>query len=560
MNRLILCLSLLMFALMPVGGMTSAQSNDKPLILPMAEPASASTWLLGQPYGNTTGAFRNAVRWYSAGQGLHFGLDFSMPCGTPLVAVADGEVTYVDNFNFGSRPHNLIIQHSQIGLSSLYGHLLQTPDIAPGTWVTQGQVVGYSGDPDETCDSRPHLHYELRSLDYRTAYNPIPYMNANWNTLVSIGRFGSSIFEVNLDNSRQWQTLDDQPNVVFGGAMLNSYPLAYSQVDHPNFYGTAEPSRTLPILQDGSQWSISQLGFDYCCWRYWWSKTDTDKFSVVDGGVGQRAGIYEWSITTQSPTNAVSALPSPITSPDGQYEVVYIEDRAYLRHISTGDLIPTPIVGHTPAISPHNIHLLWIEQDEPIPPEDRPISRIYISNFDGTGNRMIYSDLSTGAMWLDDNRLLLTMSDRPFVTIAILNVVDGTLSTVGTWENLRDLTVSPGGKWLMFYLRQQGDPSLDGMYVITTAGNAQPQKLPWFGGWRWRDDDSVYYIPFDVTSDIHQLAYYHLPTGTNLMLTNRDTLPFTIMNGDWEVSRDGNHLLFHNALTRNLSVLSLING
>ena len=68
--------------------LSTAQSTDKPLILPMQEPASPSTWLLGQPYGNTRGAFRNADRWYSAGQGLHFGLDFSMPCGTTLVAAA----------------------------------------------------------------------------------------------------------------------------------------------------------------------------------------------------------------------------------------------------------------------------------------------------------------------------------------------------------------------------------------------------------------------------------------------------------------------------------------
>ncbi len=104
-----------------------AQTAERPLILPMASAPGPNTWLFGQPYGNTVTAYNTGSRQYSAGQGLHFGLDFSMPCGTPLVAVADGVVTAVDNMAFGSAPHNLIIQHPDLNLASLYGHLLE-PD------------------------------------------------------------------------------------------------------------------------------------------------------------------------------------------------------------------------------------------------------------------------------------------------------------------------------------------------------------------------------------------------------------------------------------------------
>lgn len=533
----------------------SAQNNDRPLIMPLAGDPSPSTWLLGQPYGNTTGAYRNATRWYSAGQGLHFGLDLIAPCGTPVVAVADGTVTFVDDFGFGSRPHNIIIQHPQLGFSSLYGHLLETSPMIPGTQVTQGEVIGKSGDPDETCMSRPHLHYELRLADYRTAINPVPYTNVNWHTLSTIGSFSHPMFEQNLANARQWLNIDDQPNVVFGGIQLNAYTQTYSGSVPAPYYASAPPPRNLPILQAGTEWTLNQLGFDSCCQRYWWSQTDADKFYVIDGGLNQQAGVYEWSIANASPTTSVSSLPIPVTSPDGTYEITLIEGRAYLKRIADGDLTPTPVLNQIPAISPNNVHLMWIEREES---EEEPTpSNIFVSNLDGTGSRMIFSDLGASAMWLDDNRLLISKRKDRTITLSILHIIDGAFFTVGTWENLRGLSVSPGGTRLMFYLVSQPDSTLNGMYTIETQPNKALQNLSWFGAYQWRDSDSVYYIPFDTTTDIQQLAYYHIPTGANHMLTDRDTQPFTVMNGDWAVSPDGNHVLFHNALNRNLWVLSL---
>ena len=81
----------------------TAQS-DAPFILPFAEPAGPGTWLLGQVYGNSTGAFARRREWYQAGQGIHFGIDFSAKCGTPVVAIGDGTVLKVDAPEHGSAP------------------------------------------------------------------------------------------------------------------------------------------------------------------------------------------------------------------------------------------------------------------------------------------------------------------------------------------------------------------------------------------------------------------------------------------------------------------------
>ena len=89
----------------------SAQGPDasgKPFIMPVAGAPGPSTWILGQPYGNTTGAFVSGARQYSAGQYLHFGVDISMACGTPVIAVADGVIGSVDT-RIAAQPHNLAV-------------------------------------------------------------------------------------------------------------------------------------------------------------------------------------------------------------------------------------------------------------------------------------------------------------------------------------------------------------------------------------------------------------------------------------------------------------------
>jgi murein DD-endopeptidase MepM/ murein hydrolase activator NlpD len=193
-----------------------------PFRLPFQDPPGPSTWLLGQAYGNTVGAYRQRESTYAAGQGVHFGVDLSARCGHPIVAIGDGVVAKVDAFEHGSRPHNLMIDHPN-GYASFYGHLLETPDLTPGQSVHAGQVVALVGDPDETCTSRPHLHLEIRNAGaYNRAYNPIPLIAADWDSLALVGSFGRG-FARDLSEPRRWQSLYDQPEVAFWGALLNDY-------------------------------------------------------------------------------------------------------------------------------------------------------------------------------------------------------------------------------------------------------------------------------------------------------------------------------------------------
>jgi murein DD-endopeptidase MepM/ murein hydrolase activator NlpD len=203
---------------------TAAQAvSARPFVLPFKEPPGPDTWLLGQTYGNTTGAYRQRDTTYGASQGIHFGIDFSAPCETELIAMANGVVYATDAFNFGSGPHNLLIDHPELGYTVLYGHLLERPQLRPGQSVKVGEVVALSGDSEGTCYGRPHLHLEIRDSSNRARkLNPVPLIQADWDNLSLVGPFSRG-FQYDLDDPRKWQHLDEQPEAVTGGPLLNDF-------------------------------------------------------------------------------------------------------------------------------------------------------------------------------------------------------------------------------------------------------------------------------------------------------------------------------------------------
>jgi hypothetical protein len=53
-------------------------------------------------------------------------------------------------------------------------------------------------------------------------YNPVLLIDADWDNLALIGPFGRT-FQRDLDDPRKWQSLDDQPETVIGGPLLNEF-------------------------------------------------------------------------------------------------------------------------------------------------------------------------------------------------------------------------------------------------------------------------------------------------------------------------------------------------
>lgn len=88
----------------------------------------------------------------------HNGVDYAANTGTPVVAAADGEVTYA---RFRGANGNLIrIRHAN-GYETGYAHLHGfAQGIRRGREVEQGQTIGYVGNTGRSTG--PHLHYGMK--------------------------------------------------------------------------------------------------------------------------------------------------------------------------------------------------------------------------------------------------------------------------------------------------------------------------------------------------------------------------------------------------------------
>jgi murein DD-endopeptidase MepM/ murein hydrolase activator NlpD len=101
--------------------------------------------------------------------GVHTGDDFSASQGTPVFAVADGQVKHAAG-NSGAYGNQVIIGVGG-GLRTMYGHLSRFT-VRPGQRVRKGQVIGYVGSTG--LSTGPHLHFETTYKG--TAVDPQRYL------------------------------------------------------------------------------------------------------------------------------------------------------------------------------------------------------------------------------------------------------------------------------------------------------------------------------------------------------------------------------------------------
>ena len=121
----------------------------------------------------------NGIRWITSmfggrqspggiGSTNHKGVDIGTPMGTPVLAAKSGTVTWASwNGGYGNC---IIISHGN-GNSTLYGHL-SGYNVSTDQQVTQGQVIGYSGNTGNSTG--PHLHFGI--IENNSWIDPLNYL------------------------------------------------------------------------------------------------------------------------------------------------------------------------------------------------------------------------------------------------------------------------------------------------------------------------------------------------------------------------------------------------
>lgn len=86
---------------------------------------------------------------------FHKGIDISNQQGTPVIATADGTVSFAGHQNYLG---NVVMIHHGHGLTSCYGHLQKILK-EEGDRVRRGEKIGLLGNTGRSTG--PHLHYEV---------------------------------------------------------------------------------------------------------------------------------------------------------------------------------------------------------------------------------------------------------------------------------------------------------------------------------------------------------------------------------------------------------------
>lgn len=104
-----------------------------------------------------TTKYKQLGRWWS--RGYHTGVDYAVPVGTDVLAVADG---VIENANWGRSYGTQLVQKLDGGYF-IYAHLSKTL-VKAGDKVKAGQVIAKSGNTGNSTG--PHLHVELRTKSH----------------------------------------------------------------------------------------------------------------------------------------------------------------------------------------------------------------------------------------------------------------------------------------------------------------------------------------------------------------------------------------------------------
>jgi murein DD-endopeptidase MepM/ murein hydrolase activator NlpD len=157
------------------------------LTMGLTRNATTSDWIranaapnLWPVEGQVTGSFGERIDPFNGEGAFHSGVDIGSSYGSPIIAPADGVVTFTDML--GGYGRAIMIDHGN-GISTRYGHLSGFA-VTAGQHVHRGDVIGYVGASGRSTG--PHLHYEVRIND--TPVNPYKYLRI---TLANSGGFAA---------------------------------------------------------------------------------------------------------------------------------------------------------------------------------------------------------------------------------------------------------------------------------------------------------------------------------------------------------------------------------
>ena len=155
------------------------------------------------------------------------------------------------------------------------------------------------------------------------------------------------------------------------------------------------------------------------------------------------------------------------------------------------------------------------------------------------GRKVGFADLSADELLM--TRRIPGGSDQQLFTLSLADGSQSELLQVS--PRMRGLALSPDRRYMVYYVTFETESEKNGVWLMDLQNPGQPaQKLPFFGTYRWRDDQRLIYVPFDPVATYHNFYEYNVVTGKGYPLFP-DGTQLTIANNDWQVSPDGRKIV-----------------
>jgi Tol biopolymer transport system component len=327
--------------------------------------------------------------------------------------------------------------------------------------------------------------------------------------------------------------------------------------------GEAPPEATItlsPFPSPTPTPAIRQLTTGGCCVDPFWSPDGNQVLYIDRPAQDMPSGI--WGIDSLGGEPRFFTDQLGIFSADMQLRA-YLENRGtFVQNLSTGETWRIPNGGRAVSFAPDNTWLAWTAGQSG-PPFDTAQREVWISQVDGSDTQQVFMGTRAGFEgWLPDGRMLISGlvgdESRNQALWILTPGGQGDLVELARGNRLREILISPDGKWVAYLVTFSADPAQDGLWLVNTSTGEQ-RRLDVFGSYQWREEGHLLVVPLNLDQLLNQLLQVEAATGQTRALTEPGITPFKIANGDWRVSPGGDEIIFVAAEDGNIWLIELPN-
>jgi Tol biopolymer transport system component len=306
---------------------------------------------------------------------------------------------------------------------------------------------------------------------------------------------------------------------------------------------------------------LRQLTWGGCCSRPVWSP-DSQALLFVDRPDPSRPwGWYRVPISGQAPE--YFAPVEGVYSPDQSLLAFPARGQTVIERPSDGQMWVVPAGGREVFFSRDSRQVAWNRPAAGSRALNTALWEVWVSQVDGGRPQLAASVYGGGfAGWFPDGRLLVggraSAADGQTHYWAV-SPEDGQRQLLASGFRLRSGLVSPQGEWLAYQSVFAEDMLENGIWLVHTR-TLERRRLEAYGAYRWAGEDRLLLVPagrvgVSQLQTAHRLLEYRPSQGRLVPLTNPETLPFRVANGDWSVSPDGQRIAFISADDDNIWLL-----